>query len=119
MLVLDHADRLHAAGHHGRHLLGDDPLRGHGDRLQPGAAEAVDGDPGGGNRQPGTNRRQAGHVLALGTLVEGGTEDHVLDHLGIKPSPIDGVADHVASQVQAVGIVQRAPVGLAQAGARG
>ncbi len=44
---------VHAAGHEDIGLSGDHPLGRHGDGLQSGGAETVDGDAGGGDRAAG------------------------------------------------------------------
>src|SRR5690606_32139533 len=92
---------------------------GQRDRLQTGGAEAVDRHTGSSDRQAGTNRRQAGHVLALRTFVEGGAEDDVLDLGRIDAGTLYGVLDHEPGHVDAVGVVERTAVGLAETGTRG
>src|SRR5690606_14298811 len=119
LVVLHQADGLHAAGNHHRYLLHHDPVGGQGDGLQAGGAEAVDRQAGRGDRQAGADGRQTGHVLALRAFVEGGAEDDVLDLGRINAGTLHGVPDDESGHVDAVGVVERAAVGLAEPGARG
>ena len=116
LVVLAQADRLDAAGDDGRNLFGNDALGGDGNRLQTGAAETVDRQASGGDRQTATDGSQAGHVLALSAFVESRTEDAVFNQRRIDVRALDRFLDHEAGHVDAVGVVQRATVGFAQAG---
>ena len=73
------AHRLDAAGHNHVRLTCDDPFGGLRDRLQPGAAESVDGHCRDRHRQSRAQGRDAGDVHALWPLGHGAPEDHVFD----------------------------------------
>src|SRR5690606_35062748 len=116
LVVLAQADGLHATANDGRNLLADHTLGSNGDGLQTGAAETVQRHAGGGHRQAGAYGCQTGHVLALGTFMEGSTEDHVLDQRWVDACALDRFLDHETGHIDTVGVVQCAAVGFAQAG---
>ena len=119
LLVLHQGNGLNAPGHHGRYLLGHNPLGRQGNGLQTRAAEPVDRKSGGGYRKARADGRQTGNIPALGALLEGRTHDNIFNNGRINTGPLDGMLDHVPRQIDTVGVIQRAPVGLTQAGACG
>ena len=75
-------DQAHGLGAAGDDALGSaraDAVRGHGDRLKAGAAEAVDGNRRDEVRQSRAQRDDAGHVIARFRLRHGAADDHVVD----------------------------------------
>ena len=116
LVVLAQADGLDATGNDGRHLFADHALGSDSDGLQAGAAETVDRHAGGGHRQAAADGRQARHVLALGTFMEGRAEDHILNQCRIDTGTLYRFLDDETGQIDAVSVVQRAAVGFAQAG---
>ena len=113
VLGLHQADRLDAAGDHDGDPVHDDPLGRDGDRLHPRRAEPVDGRAPRRDGEAGAQRGLAADVLAGRAFGHGAPHDHVLDLGGIQPRALDGVADHMAGEGRAVGVVEGAAVGLA------
>src|SRR5690606_33624938 len=112
-------DGLHAAGDHDRRLVDDDVLGGHGNGLQAGRAEAVDGDAGHADRQAGADGGHAGDVVALRAFRQGAAEDHVVDLAAFDAGTLDRVLDGMGGQGGAVGQVEAAAPGLRQRRAGG
>ena len=93
--------------------------RGDRDRLQAGGALPVDGGAGDRDRKAGADRALAGDVHHHGALLHGAAHHHVLDLAGRDAGALDRFGDHMAGQGRAFGIVERAAIGLADAGAGG
>ena len=110
LIVLHQRNRLHATGHHRRHLLGNHPLRRDSDRLQTRTAKTVDRQPGGGHRQTRTNGRQTRHVLALSALVERGPKNHIFNNRRINTRTSNRVFNNMPSKIHTVRGVQSAAV---------
>ena len=96
--MLDAADDLHVLG------AGGDRVAGLGERLERRAAEPVDGRAGGGQRQPGHERRGAGDVAAQFPALLGRAEHDVLDRVlgdaaAVDDGPHDGGGQLVAADV--------------------
>src|ERR1017187_8577533 len=72
-----HASR--AARNDNVRAAGTDAVGGHGDGLQAGTAEAVDGHAGDGVRKAGAEGHATGHVVARFGFRHGATEDDVFD----------------------------------------
>src|SRR5262249_56910291 len=69
--------------------------------------------------QPGARAGESPDVVALGALLDGAPEHEVLDLLAIDPGAAHGLAHGVAREDCGVGVVEGAPIGLADRGARG
>ncbi len=113
LVVLHQGDGLQAAGDRHVHVVDHDFLGGGGDGHQAGRALTVNGHAGHGGGQATAQGGLTGHVAAGGTLLQGGAHDHVLDALRIDLGALHGVLDHVTAQRLGLGVVERAPVGLA------
>ena len=87
----DAGHRLDAAGDDAVGKAAHDPLGGHGDGLQAGGAEAVDGLARHLDRQAGLHRRHPADVHALLGLREGAAEVDVVDGHRIDAGPLDAV----------------------------
>ncbi len=79
----NHGHRFRSAGHNDLRAAAHDALCRHGNRLQSGRTEAIDGDRRSLHRQPGPQRRDAGNVHPLLSLGRGAAENHVFDFFGI------------------------------------
>ena len=96
-----------------------DAAGGERDRLQARGAEAVDGLRRRRHRQAGADGALAGDVAAGGAFGVGAAHHHVLDVAGLDAGALDGVGDHVAAHVGAVGEVEGAAHGSADRRAGG
>ena len=111
LVVLHQADAFQAAADGHRHAVHCHAVGRNGDGLQAGAALAVHGGAGGGDRQAGADGGLARDVAAGGTLLQRAAEDHVLDLIGIDLGAADGVGDDVAAHGGAVRVVERPAIG--------
>ena len=80
----NHGHGLDAAGDDGLRAARHDALGSHGNRLQPGRAEAIDGHRRNFDRQSGAQGSDARHVHALLGFGHGAAENHVFDLFGIE-----------------------------------
>ena len=97
---------------------GANAVGSHGDRLQAGTAEAVDGDAGGRDRQTGAQRRHAGHVAAGLGFGHGAAEDHVFDvFFGNLRISGEQRADHGGGEIVGPRVAERAAGCLSDGGA--
>ena len=117
LVVLHQADRLQTATDGDRRAVVDDVLGGRGDAHQARGALAVERHARDGVRQAGAQGGLAGDVVAGRTLLQGRAHDHVVDFARIDASAFDRGADHVAAELGARGVVERAAIGLADRGA--
>ena len=74
-----HADALNPAANDGVRALVHDLVRGHGNGLQSGRAEAVDGGPGHGSRQSGQHGCHTCHVVSLRAVRLAAAQDDVFN----------------------------------------
>jgi hypothetical protein len=118
-IVLNQADRLHATCDYRRNLVDDDALSGQSDRLQTGAAEAIDAHGSGRYGQPAAQSAKAGHIFALWAFVKSRAQDDILDLGRIEPGTLHGMLNHVTGERDAPGIVEGASEGLSQGRAGG
>ena len=88
-----------AAGDHQLAFIDGDHARRVQGGGQAGTAQAVDGEAGHGFRQPGQQRRVAGHVAGVFAGLVGVAGDHVLDQGGVEGVTGDQGADDVGEQV--------------------
>ena len=79
----------------------------------------VDGGAGDRDRQAGADRALAGDVHHHGALLHGAAHHHVLDLAGRDAGALHRFGHHMAGQGRAFGVVERAAIGLADAGAGG
>src|SRR6516164_4807710 len=119
MLVLREADQLHPARHHHVHAVLDHLLRSDRDRHESRAALAIDGHAGDALGQPRARDREAPDVVALGSLLNGAPEYEVLDLRTVDSGAAHGLAHRMAREDRRVGVVEGAPIGLADRCARG
>ena len=121
-------DFVAAHGHHGHGFgaAGDDhfgvaqhdAFGGHGDGLQAGGAEAVDGHGRSFDGQAGAQRGDARDVHALLGFGHGAAEDDVVDFLGVEAGhAVEGGANGDGREVVGARGAQRAFAGLADGGA--
>ena len=106
--------RLHAAGHDDLELARPDQLVGQGDRVQPGQADLVHGDPGRGHRDAGGDRGLARRDLP-GPGLQHLAHDHVLDLVGPHAAALQGGRDGVPPSVVAgtfLRLPSRRPIGV-------
>src|SRR5579859_7275331 len=117
--VLNQADRLDAGADGDRGAVVDDVLGGGGDTHQAGAALAVDGHAGDGVGKARPQRRLAGDVVARRALLQGAAHGDVIDLARVDAGLLDRRGDGVTAQRRAIGVVERAAVGLADGGPAG
>ena len=109
VIANDQADGFHAAADGGFGAFSNNLVRGHGDGLQPGGAEAVHGDGGRRNRETGEQRRHARDVVALHSVRLSAAENHVFDFGGIElRSLAQDVLDAMGGQIFGPRHVERA-----------
>ena len=97
----------------------DNLLGGGGDGHHAAGALAVQRHAGHGGGQPGADQGLAGDVGSGRTLLQGGTDDAILDLVAVEPGAVGRVADGVADQFLRLGVVEGAAIGLADGGAGG
>ena len=73
------AHALHAAGNHQAGLAGADGAGGGADRVQPRAAQAVDGGPRHVNRQAGQQAAHVRHIAVVFAGLVGTAKQHITD----------------------------------------
>lgn len=115
---LNQADRFQTAGDCNLDPVQHDALRRDADRLKAGAAEAIDGKARHADRQAGANQGQPRDVVAGCPFGKATAHDNVLDLARGDAGAFHRVTDDMAAQCRAVGIVERAPEGLADRRAR-
>ncbi len=76
--------RLHAARNQQIAVARPDSACGKTNRVQPGAAQAVDGGPGDRLRQPGQQCRHTRHVAVIFPRLVGAAEDHIIYPLEVE-----------------------------------
>ena len=122
-LVSAHGDHRHRFGPARDHHLGaaaHDALRRHGNRLQAGRAEAIDGHRGHFNWQTRAQRRNAGHIHPLLALRHGAAQNNVFNLFGIKlRHAIERAFDRNGSQFIGTSSPQRTLVRAAHRSANG
>ena len=91
--------RLHAAGDENVAVADGNRVGGRIDRLEPTAAQAVDGEPGDLHRQPGQQEGHASDVAVVLAGLVGATHDHVLDQRRVDTRTGDERADDRGSQI--------------------
>ncbi|BDC27420.1 hypothetical protein NB2BOR_A17110 [Bordetella parapertussis] len=96
-----------------------DGLGAHGDGLQPGRAKPVHRDAGHLDRQAGAQGSLARDVLARRSFRAAAPHDEVIDLGRLDPGAPHRVLDGVPAQGGAMGIVEGAPIGLADGRACG
>ena len=97
-----------------------DALGRHGNRLQAGRAEAVDGHRRDFDRQSGAQGGDAGDVHALLGLGHGAAEDDVFDFFGVKLGhALERALDGDGGQIVGTGGAQRAFEGASDRGTNG
>ena len=102
--------RLDAAGDEHRTVAKGHGMRGSDDRLEPGAAEPVDGLAGDLDRQPGEERGHPADVAVVLPGLVGGAEDDVVDHRVVDAGAVDERRDHVRREVIGPDVLQGAAV---------
>ena len=118
MLVLHQADGFQAAADNHAHAVVKDLLRRRGDRHQSGRTLPIDAHTGYGDRAAGAQRYLARDVAAGGTLLEGRAHDYIVHFTGVDARPLNGLGYRSSAERGARQIVEAAPVGLADRGAR-
>ena len=108
VVALHHGDRFDAAADRGLDAFEQHHVRGLDDRLQARIAEAVDGEAGGRHRQPGAQRRDPRHVVALRAVRLAAAEDDLFDLCGIHPRRLaQRVGDAMGGEIVRPGHVER------------
>ena len=115
---LDQADALDAAGDDDVHAVDDDLLGGGRDGHQPRGALAVDRHAGDGHRKARAKRGGAADG-GLHALLQRGAHDDVVDLGRIDLRALDRGPDRVCGERRRRRRVERAAIGLADAGAGG
>ena len=113
------ADDLDAAADADIDLADHDALRDHGDGLQAGRTETVDGCSTDADRHAGAHGADPRHIHAGLALRKSAADEYVFDLAGVDARPRHRMFDSVAHQVHAVGIVERAAVRLTNRRTRG
>ena len=114
------AHRLGAARHDGRCEPAHHALRGVGDGLQAGGAEAVHRHGGGGHRDAGTQAGNPRDVHPLFRFGHRASENHVVHIGGIDvPRAAQRFGDDRRREIVRAGTAKRSPSRLADGGARG
>ena len=115
-----HAHGFGAAGDDDFGIAEHDAFGSHGDGLQAGGTEAIDGHGGTLDGQSGAQRGDARDVHALLGFGHGAAQNDVFDLLGIEArDAVDGAANGDGGQIVGAGGVQRALIGFADGGANG
>src|SRR5207244_12214525 len=88
-------------------------------RLHAGGTEAIDRHAARRHRQARAQRDLPRDVLPRRAFRKRAAEDDVLDLRGIDARALHGFGDDMAAERGAMGVVERAAIGLAEPGARG
>ena len=107
-VVLDHRDRLDAAGDIHIAFTCHDPLRTERNRLKSRRAEAIDGHARHAHRHAGTQGDLAGDIRAGRAFRIGAAHDHILDFGGVDLGALKCGRHDMAAHGRAMGHVERA-----------
>ena len=119
MLVQGQRYRLHAARHRNIDLVADNRACCQGDGIETRGALAVKHEATDGIRQLRSVNRQAAKVVALGVPVIAAAEIEIIDPRRIDPGAVECSVHDMGGQDRRFGVVERAAIGLADAGAGG
>src|ERR1700692_5119556 len=116
----DHGHRFTAPCDHHFGGSGHDAFGGHGDGLESGRAEAVDGHGGDFDGESGAQRGYAGYVHSLFGFGHGAAQDDVFDFFGVElGDAVERAFDGYGGQFIRTGGAQRSFVGSAYGGTDG
>ncbi len=116
----NHRHGFRSARHHDLGPAAHDALRRHGDCLQSGGTEAVDGHGGNFHRQSGAQRRDASHVHALLGFGRGAAKNHIFNLFGIDlRHAVERALDGDGGQFVGTGGAERAFEGASHRGTNG